>query len=941
MSTPSQQSAWLTQLLEIEDDSVRSAEFDKRAEFHNEELFDLIQTELIRAVYSDRIRARRIGMLVEHAGEVVTDRACLAMIERSKGNLLYAESRYAESVDAYCKSIDLFDLAGRAAESGPVYFGGMQALSYLGRYDEAYDWAKKARIRFTEAGDDLRLARLDLNLGNLYYRQDQYREAMRHYDQARDRLAASSYPQDYAAVLSNSAVCLTGMGRFSDALANYREARQWCRDKGLDQLAAAADYNLAYLHYLRGEYRQASDLYRLSRAQSAAVSDHYHRALCDLDESEMMLELNMTSAAQKMSGEAADQFSRLNMPYEYAKALVQGGLARFQRGDSPQALRLLGRARSVFRKEGNHYWPALLDLYRAVIFEHDGKWDASWRLAERARKTLVRYALTGKFALCNLLLAKLAIRESRLARATTLLTEAMESATSPALRCHLLFLSGMVEEHLQNPHQAAEYYADALMAIELARHEFWNQEIKISYLLDKAAMYEAFAGLAINSNADDAVAKSFRLVQQAKSRTLLEDLDSHEAWPDGSQDDALLETARNINAGYRQVDAAVERADDQSAADLQAIRARIESSEQSLAELWAKNDQGALPSERIEVESYDRIAQALPSNTTLIEFFVIRDRIHAWIVDSAGLTHKLCGAAEDTRQALRLLRFQLARFPLGQEYLRRSEASIHLAVNHHLAELYDFLIAPIRSSLKTEALIIAPHSFLHHVPFCVLLDPEKSTLLRDFVVSSIPSASVYAKCSRRRPGRGSGSLVLAAPDESTPFVEIEGASVAAILPDSLLLLRNDATAAAFMQNAGKAKYLHVAAHGIERRDNPMYSAIKLADSELRLIDLDRLRLSADLVTLSGCSTGLSVVTGGDELLGLMRGMLTAGARTLLAALWDVGDEATANFMTAFYVNLFRQTDQSPARALRATILEMMENKDDIYSWAAFQVVGVG
>jgi CHAT domain-containing protein len=144
-----------------------------------------------------------------------------------------------------------------------------------------------------------------------------------------------------------------------------------------------------------------------------------------------------------------------------------------------------------------------------------------------------------------------------------------------------------------------------------------------------------------------------------------------------------------------------------------------------------------------------------------------------------------------------------------------------------------------------------------------------------------------------------------------------------------------------MQNAGKAKYLHVAAHGIERRDNPMYSAIKLADSELRLIDLDRLRLSADLVTLSGCSTGLSVVTGGDELLGLMRGMLTAGARTLLAALWDVGDEATANFMTAFYVNLFRQTDQSPARALRATILEMMENKDDIYSWAAFQVVGVG
>jgi CHAT domain-containing protein len=89
------------------------------------------------------------------------------------------------------------------------------------------------------------------------------------------------------------------------------------------------------------------------------------------------------------------------------------------------------------------------------------------------------------------------------------------------------------------------------------------------------------------------------------------------------------------------------------------------------------------------------------------------------------------------------------------------------------------------------------------------------------------------------------------------------------------------------------------------------------------VDLDRLRLCADLVTLSGCSTGVSVVTGGDGLLGLMRGVLTAGARALLATLWDVSDEATAIFMAAFYRNLFRDATFSPAQALRTTMVEMI------------------
>ena len=92
--------------------------------------------------------------------------------------------------------------------------------------------------------------------------------------------------------------------------------------------------------------------------------------------------------------------------------------------------------------------------------------------------------------------------------------------------------------------------------------------------------------------------------------------------------------------------------------------------------------------------------------------------------------------------------------------------------------------------------------------------------------------------------------------------------------------------------------MHIATHGMFRRDNPMFSSIRLGDGPLSVYDLYELRLSAELVTLSGCGTGLSGVVGGDEQLGLVRGLLYAGARGVLLTLWDAYDSSTADFMKA-------------------------------------------
>ncbi|MBN2004702.1 MAG: CHAT domain-containing protein [Anaerolineae bacterium] len=136
-----------------------------------------------------------------------------------------------------------------------------------------------------------------------------------------------------------------------------------------------------------------------------------------------------------------------------------------------------------------------------------------------------------------------------------------------------------------------------------------------------------------------------------------------------------------------------------------------------------------------------------------------------------------------------------------------------------------------------------------------------------------------------------------------------------------------------------------ASHGEFRADNPLFSSIALADGWLTTLDIFNLRLSASLVTLSGCQTGRSVIGGGDELLGLMRAFLYAGAASLVISLWSIEDRSTAQLTKAFYRHLVN--GQTKAAALRQAQLQFLQPDDQNghaifhhpYFWAPFCLVG--
>ncbi len=247
---------------------------------------------------------------------------------------------------------------------------------------------------------------------------------------------------------------------------------------------------------------------------------------------------------------------------------------------------------------------------------------------------------------------------------------------------------------------------------------------------------------------------------------------------------------------------------------------------------------------------------------------------------------------------LRMLHFQISKFKLGAEYARTFEKSMLGVVQAHLRQLYEEVFAPVRAHLSARHLIIVPHGVLHYLPFHALLD-DTGYLIDSFTISYAPSASIFAHCQEKPAHAGGPSLVLGIPDARAPLILEEVRAVAEMVPDAELFVGAQANEQVLREKGLQSRLIHIATHGKFRQDNPMFSGIRLGDAYLNLYDLYQLKLNAELVTLSGCATGMNVVTPGDELLGLIRGLLYAGAHSLLLTLWDVHDQSTADFMTHF------------------------------------------
>jgi tetratricopeptide (TPR) repeat protein len=230
-----------------------------------------------------------------------------------------------------------------------------------------------------------------------------------------------------------------------------------------------------------------------------------------------------------------------------------------------------------------------------------------------------------------------------------------------------------------------------------------------------------------------------------------------------------------------------------------------------------------------------------------------------------------------------------------------------------------------------DLIAILPGGFLHLIPLHALRIGDRTLVERNRVVYA-PSASVLRHCLAA--GDSAGAAVFGDPRGDLEWAREEAEKIAPLLGVSPVL-GPDATADAFTSAFCTRGHIHYAGHALFDADDALESRIALAGRDLTAREIIQLRGGcARFVVLSGCETAVAQVRAGDEIVGLSRALLHAGAASLLLTLWEVDDDAAAFFMDVFYASKSSRVD-----AFREAQLATMRAFPSFSSWAAFVLIG--
>ena len=476
---------------------------------------------------------------------------------------------------------------------------------------------------------------------------------------------------------------------------------------------------------------------------------------------------------------------------------------------------------------------------------------------------------------------------------------------------------GEMHEGLQEFDAALEAYTHAIAEFETRRSSLTRDELKTTFAGDKNAQYLYFQAARVAMKTKN-YERAFEFIERGKGRALL-DLMAQRAAQSKIEniDNATLRAWRQASAQLalqRELLTQAREAKTQNSEQIASLKNQVERAEFELNRLereLTRSDANFLQDATASADtmSVEQVALLLPPDTALIEYAFLDNDFLLWTIDHTGLkqaTHASIDARELTRF---IIAFHAA--------CTRASSTNVMTLGKKLAE---YFIEPCRPTLQAnKQLILVPYGAAHRLAFQALPFGD-APLLATHGLSYLPSASTLQFLADAPSMRSAKMLVVGNPTGDLYYSENEAEFVAALFEVAPLLgaqVQKDVV----MKQLSQANLIHLATHGTLSSESPLLSAIALADEQvLTLLELMGLHLDADLVVMSACSTGEGETTAGDDILGLTRGLVSAGARSAIVSLWQVDDASTGLLMHKFYQAL--RDHVPPARALQYAANEL-------------------
>jgi CHAT domain-containing protein len=436
--------------------------------------------------------------------------------------------------------------------------------------------------------------------------------------------------------------------------------------------------------------------------------------------------------------------------------------------------------------------------------------------------------------------------------------------------------------------------------------------------------------------------QAFAFMEKAKSRSLTDLLAFRaHALPETQAGrsklaDQVRQLREELNWYYRQIDLQEMRAEERPAKDVAALRRYSRQQEtrliRTLNQLQQTDKEFSSVQEAFSAD-LAAIRSTLPPGTTLVEYYIAKGTVLAVVLDRSRLEIVPTTLASTVDELRLLLGASLSRKPAKETTGVRPHDS---ASYNHLSNLYRELVQPIARLISGERLIIVPHGSLFYLPFHAFRD-EEQFLSDRYAISYAPSATAYhlARLKARMRPESAPNVAVASSDADETLTDLTQRLLSSIEGSSLV--SGGADGRAWASRTKGANYAHIVTRAHLRQDNPMFSTMSLGNDRIHLFDLFQWRLDLELVTISGWAPGLQASAKGNEVVGLVRGLLYAGARSVLTTLWDVDEVTWASFSRHFYRAITES--QSKQTALQVATSALRRETRDPRHWAPFLVFG--
>jgi len=781
----------------------------------------------------------------------------------------------------------------------------LSALGWLGGWAQSQGdkegrqrWLDRSKARAQEMENPRRLAAAYSAEAAAYREQGDAATAIQLYQQALAIHEKASGSHDISNCLRELAECEVRAGDNEQALKHLKRAQKAAVASGSAGNIAFVTRGLAVVHSNLGDYGKAIELLLVARRLFARIGLLHTAGSVVGDLGAAYEKLADYSKAASHYRESLRSARRFQDHGDQERLLTRLGNLELERGDRIKAVQYLRQSLALSPRTSNTRFRIRTNVLLGMALARGGSFAEAARLLERGRSDArsihdVSIEITALIALGDV-----DLRRSRLALAQGAFEAARElaersGATEPARQAHL-GLGDAARRRGRLP-EAESHYTAAMAAIESVRGRLISTEFRTSFFGSALDVYERMIDL---------------LAGQGKSREALE----------------VAERART----------------------------------RALLDILGGSRTGSVetPLGAPAIEEQAARHQAL-----VLQYALGRDRSWVWAIGGG----RIILAPLPGRSAI--------------ETLVRRYRELLIAGSAEAAAtgraLYGMLVRPVESKLGRDAsVIVVPDGALHYLPFETLRAAQGSYFGERFTVSYAPSASVLSQLASRAapPADRKELLAYGDPDFSgAPLAGAERDLLRAIdekhglrfysLPGSRreveeiagLFGKSRVTtyfgAAATRSSLARERLLgykriHFATHAFVDEASPERSGIALANTEagdtlLRVGDITKLKLNADLVVLSGCRTGLGKLIRGEGVAGLTRAFLHAGAARVVVSLWEVNDVATAEFMKLFYGRI--QAGQTPATALRSAKAAMNGSPVVAYRdpkfWAPFVLVG--